>query len=806
MREGDGPWQECAASSTAAAALRARGRWKLGEPAPDFDAAAWSFRTVFDADADLLDGATLGLDGVATLWEAWLNGEQILQGDNMFVAQEREVATLLRPTGNELVIRCAPLSEALRQRRPRPRWRVPMLAQQQLRWFRTTLLGRTPGWSPPVPVVGAWKDAWIEPKRAEEPTQARLQARVEGTRGVLECHVAVSGASENTRVEIRLSRGGRSWSQRLVPLGSPGGLHARLTVDDVERWWPHTHGEPCLYRAELLVTPDAGSPLIHALPPVGFRTIEVETSSGGFGVIVNGERVFCRGAVWMPLDAVTLRASADRYRDALAQVRAAGMNMLRLPGTTAYEDDDFYAACDEAGVLVWQDFMFASMDYPADHPEFLASVQTEVSQQLERLHAHPCLAVLCGNSEVEQQAAMWGAPRELWQPAFFHQTLPGWCETHAPGVAYWPSSAHGGALPQQADQGTTSYYGVGAYLRPLDDATRSGLRFATECLAFANIPGERTLQRLGGVRPHHPTWKARSPRDLGAGWDFDDVRDHYLGRLFELDPQRLRATDPDRYVALGRLATGEAMAAAFAQWRASGHCDGALVLMLRDLWAGAGWGLLDDQGHPKPCWHALRRSLQPLTVLVTDEGMNGLMLHVLNETAAARRLQLVLEALRDGDVRVAHTQVPVELAARSRKSLAAASLLDHFLDLGWAWRFGPPPCDVVACTLQDEHGVTIARCHHFSHGFGLAPERDVGLQAQIVREEEGLREVLVTARRFAMGVHFDGTGMVADDEYFHLAPGAQARVVLRGAGGSAGFIHAVNSAAGAPVAAMGAGA
>ena len=95
MREGDGPWQECAASSTAAAALRERGRWKLGEPAPDFDAAAWSFRTVFDADADLLNGATLGLDGVATLWEAWLNGEQILQGDNMFVAQEREVATLL---------------------------------------------------------------------------------------------------------------------------------------------------------------------------------------------------------------------------------------------------------------------------------------------------------------------------------------------------------------------------------------------------------------------------------------------------------------------------------------------------------------------------------------------------------------------------------------------------------------------------------------------------------------------------------------------------------------------------------------
>jgi len=144
---------------------------------------------------------------------------------------------------------------------------------------------------------------------------------------------------------------------------------------------------------------------------------------------------------------------------------------------------------------------------------------------------------------------MWGAPRELWSPRLFHEVLPAQVRAHCPGVAYWPSSAHGGAFPHQASSGSTSYYGVGAYLRPLDDARRSELRFASESLAFANVPAPAALPGGPGARVHTPAWKARTPRDLGAGWDFDDVRDHYLGLLFGVDPLELRfrnyaETDP----------------------------------------------------------------------------------------------------------------------------------------------------------------------------------------------------------------------------------------------------------------------
>src|SRR6185312_9874785 len=144
-----------------------------------------------------------------------------------------------------------------------------------------------------------------------------------------------------------------------------------------------------------------------------------------------------------------------------------------------------------------------------------------------------------------------------------------------------------------ANAGTSSYYGVGAYLRPLDDARRSELVFASESLAFANIPDERGLPGGPGLRVHHPAWKMRSPRDLGAGWDFDDVRDHYVARLFGVDPVNLRVSDHERYLALGRVATGEVMAQAFGEWRRQRSPPrGALIWFLRDLWPGAGWGVI----------------------------------------------------------------------------------------------------------------------------------------------------------------------------------------------------------------------
>jgi beta-mannosidase len=786
----------------AAAAMRELGQWSIDGPPRRFDAEDWWYRINFDAGHYRKAARTvLGFDGLATIAHVWLNGKELLSSSNMFASHQVDVGSLLKDGGNDLLIYFPALDSALSLPRKRPRWRTPMAAHQQLRWFRTTLLGRTPGWSPPAAVVGPWKDVWLQHCSLPEVNGLRIDAQVKGSAGMVKCELKLEAAAgqEIETVLLELERGGKSHTQ-ILQGHEASGFSCVMVIQDVDLWWPHTHGEPALYNASLkIIVHGVEHELVAKLGKIGFRTIVLDAADGDFSLHVNGVRIFCRGACWTPLDAVTLRSSPGQCGSAVVQARAAGMNMLRVAGTMVYEEDHFYEACDEQGVLVWQDFMFANMDYPGEDAEFSATVRLEARQQLLRLQTSACLAVLCGNSECEQQASMWGTPREQWQPALFNDTLAQLCADLVPGVPYWPSSAHGGSFPHQANAGTTSYYGVGAYLRPLDDARRAGLRFATECLAFANVPAPSAIERMpGGLagRVHHPGWKERSPRDLGAGWDFDDVRDHYLGLVFNIDPVKLRYSDHERYLTLSRMATGEVMAASFAEWRRPGSsCHGAMILMLRDLWAGAGWGLVDDAGVPKACYHYLKQVLQPVSVLLSDEGVSGLFLHIVNERAEEKRVEIEVAAWRDGDVRVAFGEKSLTVPARGSRSMACLDLLGHFVDLNNAYRFGPMSCDVVAVTLRDAAGVQLGRSFYFPAGLNSRADADIGLCAHARMLDERTAILTVETKRFAQGVHFDTPGFSADDEYFHLPPASTTHVILRSSGtySPAAYVHAANS-------------
>ena len=772
-------WRPIAEPGTVAAALRAAQRWSLDAAPRRFDADDWWFRLQFDAARPAADvRRSLHFDGLAGLAEAWLNGEPLLTSDNMHVSH-RCTEPVLRETGNELLLRFASLDAWLAQRRPRPRWRVPMVEHQQLRWARNTLLGRTPGWSPPAAAVGPWRDVALVETASIQVTDLRIDCRVEGTRGVVTLAAVLAPIGASARIEgaqLELTRGGITHRAELRPAASARHT-GTLSVPDAALWWPHTHGEPALYEARIVLRVGGShAPVVIDLGAVGFRALALDTQGGDFALRVNGVPVFCRGACWTPLDVVSLRATPEACRAALEHVRDAGMNMLRLSGTMVYEDDHFFDACDALGILVWQDFMFASMDFPADDADFAASVHLEATQQLDRWQARPCLAVICGNSEVEQQAAMWGSPREAWSQPLFERELAELAAAWCPGVPYWPSSAHGGAFPHQNNVGTTSYYGVGAYLRPLDDARRVGLRFATECLAFAHVPPDATLARVPGgtgLRVHHPGWKARSPRDLGAGWDFDDVRDHYLQRLYGVDPVALRSSDHERYLALSRAVSAELMGATFGEWRrgASG-CRGALVWLLRDLWAGAGWGVLDEQGAPKAAFHGLRRALAPVAIFLSDEGTNGLELHVVNEPDRALAATIEIALFRDDGLAMQHGSRSHTVAARGTLALPVAEWFDGFIDLSRAYRFGPAEHAMVVATLRDDTGAARGQAFHFPEGLPARREREIGLRADARLLADGSAELTLATRGFAQSLHFDVPGFIAQDEHFHLAPGA----------------------------------
>ncbi len=788
-------WLPALCPGTVASALRAENAWDWSSTRA-FDASEWWYRVRFASTPCGADEALwLELDGLATLADVWLNGVHVLRSENMFLAHELDVSALVG-ADNELYIRFASLDTASSARRPRPRFKTRLVARQQLRWFRTTLLGRIPGWSPPVTAVGPWRGVRLLRQRCLSVRRAELCARVVDGRHLLRAHLeaeALGSSLDSATLHVGSSSAPLCQTNQGVLR-----LDAEVEVEGAEWWWPNGSGPQPRYPVRITFSLGGES---HELgfDPVAFRSIALNTDAGGFALIVNGVEMRCRGACWAPSDVVSL-SDDEATVSTVEQASAAGMNMLRVGGTMIYESDAFYEACDRLGILVWQDFMFANCDYPTDDEVFENSVRREAVQFLARTETRACLAVLCGNSEVEQQAAMLGLPRETWKSSLFEGLLRGVAAARRSDVPYVTSTPTGGTLPFQPNVALTHYYGVGAYLRPLEDARRASVKFTPECLGFANIPEASTIESwLGDGRSpfHDPRWKVRVPRDSGPGWDFDDVRDHYTKLLFGVDPVALRYEDQERALALGRVTSGEVMARTIAEWRRpASDCRGALIWFLRDLWPGAGWGLIDAHGLPKAAYYYVRRSMQAQVVFLSDEGLNGLTVNAINDCEHALSAKLELSLFRHGSTTVATAEAALEIPARGALELEASALFEHFIDLTHAYRFGPRQFDVARATLRHPSGPVISEASYVPGGSLPSTVEDLGLQAKLEPAADDRWWLCLQTQKFAHAVALDIPGFAAEDAYFDLRPGIERRLELTSRVPGAtprGFVRALNA-------------
>jgi len=772
-------WIPAAVPGTAADAVRsAEG---LDEAMDlDVDAYDWWYRARLPAT----DGESeLVFNGLASIADVWIDGVHQLHTENMFRSYVLRLPS--GPNGRQLVIRFAAMAPLLAARRkPRPRWRAGIVEHQNLRWHRSALLGRLPSFAGDAPAAGPWRSVEL---RSYRPHVRTYRARVLGDKVELSAEVvgAVSVAS--------FTLAGVTVDAAVTAVDGVATLGAVTDLGDLARWWPHTHGTPALH--ELAVNLD-GQPAVTAR--VGLRTIAADRADGGFALSVNETPVFVRGACWTPIDPISLRNEPALLRAALEQVSAAGMNMVRVTGTMVYEDDLFYELCDEYGVLVWQDCMLATLDPPQDE-SFEAELRAEVRELGRRLAPRACLAVVCGGSESEQQPAMLGLPVEERSLPTVEVIIPAVLAEVLPDVPYVTSSPTGGVRPFSLDHGVAQYFGVGGYLRPLTDVRSAGVRFAAECLAFGTPPERATVDAAFGssrVAGHDPVWKRSVPRDRLTSWDFEDVRDHYVRQIFGVDPLQIRYFDPDRYLDLGRAAVAQAMTDVFGYWRQpQSRCAGGLVLTLRDLRPGAGWGLIDSSGVPKAPWYALRRVLAPIGVSATDEGLNGIALHLWNDSPRAVDGELAVTLYAPAGSEAGAVATPMSLPPRSSRSIAVEDLFGRFLDINHAYRFGRSTVDVIHAELRSSDGPT-AELTHLAVG-DLAPAPPATVSARFQHDEQGWA-VVVEATGSARWVAFDIKDWAPADSWFHLASGRSRVVRLTSTNDAAadsgprGFVRALN--------------
>ncbi|XAS77950.1 hypothetical protein V3G39_07930 [Dermatophilaceae bacterium Sec6.4] len=783
-----GQWWPMAVPGTAAQAMV-----DAGDPSAltrNYDDVDWWFRCHFTGPGET-QKFTLRLGGLATLADVWLDGEHLLHSENMFVANELDLD--LEPGPCELVVRCAALTPALAPRRPRPRWKCADLVHPNLRWIRTSLIGRLTGGVPTPAPVGPWRPVTLTPVPEVSVARRRLVAEpLDDGSGRIQIEVEVTGSLGQ---EVWVEADGFRAVLHTMDSGEKVLATGVLELPSVRRWWPHTHGDQPLY--EVIVEVGAVRTCVGR---VGFRTIDVDRSAGAFTVRCNGVPVFCRGACWTPLDPVSLAPSAQLLRDRLDQVRRGHLNMIRVTAVGTYESDEFYNVCDELGILVWQDCMFAFFDAPVDQ-QFQTQVAEEVTQLFGRLQARPSVAVICGGSENEQQAAYLGLPPERWAALIAQQLIPAMVRDLLPGVEYVRSTPGESPLPSMVDRGPGHYFGVGAYLKPIEDARRARVRFASECLAFANPPEPLdTLQGQSIARGigHRPEWKSGIHRDASTAWDLEDIRDWYTQKLFDVDTIEVRRVDGEAAAQIARATVAMIYEGVLAEWRrADSPCSGALVLEMHDARFAGGLGLVDALGRPKSSWYVMRRVMSPAVVVFSDEGVNGLLLHVASDRRDTWQARIRLDLLIDGE-RVGDSVSLEASVSKGGAEIETATVFGGFRDLSYAHRFGPPAYDVIVATLYDTDDRELSRAVWLP-GQRLRPvERDLGLRAVLtpgVDPAEPWRATLTT-RRFAQWVNFDLADWVPSDSWFHLVPGASVFVGLRPLGAAdnmpSGSVRAMN--------------
>lgn len=476
-----------------------------------------------------------------------------------------------------------------------------------------------------------------------------------------------------------------------------GVCEVAITVADPVLWWPAGLGSQHLY--DLSVTAGTAT----ATRRIGLRRMELvaepDAAGLGFKIRVNGHDIFCKGANWIPADALPGRITAEKTRALLQSAVDANMNMLRIWGGGRYEPDSFYDACDELGLLVWQDFMFACNLYPSD-PAFLANVRAEVHDNVARMHHHACLALWCGDNELVGALGWYDVSRNdrdryLVNYDRLNRAIEDTLREADPGANWWPSSPSTGPLSfgdawHDDSSGDMHFWSVWHEGRDFDHYRDVSPRFCSE-FGFQSYPSMDVVHQFADPADFNIAAPVMEAHQKNAGGN---------ARIAETMFRYFRfPVDFENFVYVSQVQQALAIKTAVTHWRGlKPHCMGTLIWQLNDTWPVCSWASLDYGGGWKVLHHLSQSFYAPVTVVVMPDG-DDLVLRAVNDrrdpvtvdvTAWACAMDGATRDLGQGGVEV--TSSAVELMRIPKTALEGQEMLSF----GWTASDGTKGGDVFA--------------------------------------------------------------------------------------------------------------
>jgi len=757
----------------------------------------WVYETCFTLAADMMrkENMELVFEGLDTYADVYLNDECILKADNMFRRWSIPVRQYIREENNILKVYFhSPVKIDV------PKWdalpyQYPASNDQSenggLFNKKISIFARKAGyhygwdWGPRLVTSGIWRPVYIRAWSDLRINDVFIEQKEVGAgRAVIAGHVELDADKDMDGVLVTITdeATGRVLGEWQADLKR--GTN-RVTVDFVlhkpKLWWSNGLGEPFLYRFRTDII--AGGELLDSKTErVGIRSLKVvhqpDKDGHTFYIELNGRPVFAKGANYIPSDNFLPRVTPENYKRTILDAAGVNMNMLRVWGGGIYENDVFYDLCDEHGIMIWQDFMFACSMYPAEGA-LLDNIHQEAVDNVKRLRNHACIALWCGNNECQDAWLGWGWKCEIerqnkeyadkiWAQyrQQYHVTLPGVVREYAPGTFYWPSSpfAFEGEMSGTTD-GDRHYWSVWHGKAPISDYDSEKSRFFSE-YGFQSFPEFDSVKRYA---PYPEDWDIRSEVMMShqrGGDHANGLIETYLLNEYK-KPRDFRA-----FLYMNHVLQGDAIKTAIESHRRQMPYNmGTLFWQHNDCWPVASWASRDYYGRWKAQHYYTRKVYDDILISPVVEG-DDLKVYAVSDRLENTSGRLQLQVCQfDGTV-VHHWGKSVGISGNDSRvcfSAPLAKLLEG-ANRGTVY---------VRVDYTDKSG----RVYHNNYCLGKQKDMDypkVDLQTE-VRSIEGGYEVTVSADKFARAVCLSvaDNESVYSDNYFDVQPKSSVQVQVR---------------------------
>lgn len=765
----------------------------------------WIYEKAFTVDARMLryENAVLVFEGLDTFCRVEFNGMTLLEADNMHRTWEIPVKGVLREGRNQLKLHFSSPIPYMKRRDAEHRlhaWNVYHEDFYGKSHVRKMACAFGWDWGLMAPTAGPWRPVCLKVFHSRIRSVHTRQSH-EADSVTLHATAEVEGSGE---VSFELSHGGERVAEATA---RDGGV--TLVVKEPRLWWPNGMGAQPLYTLVARLIAADGTTADTQTQRIGLRTCQLVRKPDAYGECfrfrINGRELFIKGGNWIPCDVFPSRISEETYRRLIDDCAQAHMNMIRVWGGGIYEDDCFYDACDEKGILVWQDFMFACSTYPAYDAGFMANVAAEARDNVRRLRHHPCLALWCGNNELEQGLVRWDV--EDWIPdamppkdylALFDELLPAIVAGEDPSTPYWPSSGHtpGEGRDNCWDDraGDAHSWSVWFGGQPIEAQREWKFRFMSE-FGFQSYPELKTVEAF------------TAPEDRGmVNWIMDYHQRSGPGNQtilkYALDWFR-EASGFEESLIISQLI--QALCVQYAAEHArriQGRMDGLMYWQINDLWPGATWSSVDVYGRWKALHYFARRFFSPVMVsLLEDHDKGAVEVHLSNHRPAAFKGRVHWRITDCAGTVLDEATLTAEVPSQANREvtrLDCTALREKGgkarLPLEIRGHERIPMAgdrDLLVWATVEEDGEELSR----NIAFFAKPKhlllRDPCIQVSTT-EVNGQPAVDLEAKHPSLWTRLSLRGEDGrfSDNYLHLSPGLPARVLLeKGEGASAGELH-----------------